>query len=239
MHTSHSRVGNPGRQKTYLIATYTGLLTEADINHEWFIPYVPSSGDSRVTDAQTEPLVDSKLQRMIAEKYQSWQAKEFFEEDPMGGPYPQEPSCTTPHTDAGVTVTLVGTKGESGKQRLVHEGEDAEIFRPGHVDEFAVTCTDIGELTALIVQHDNNGSDWSSSRWKLDKIVVTCLQSQTEFRDDDGGYWSPRGDHVEKSMTTWQSSQWHFVPVRTYSKACTPLVAIQIDPTRSARGRCL
>ena len=51
-------------------------------------------------------------------------------------------------------------------------------------------------------------NDWSSSMWKVDRIVVTCLQSHE--RDELGV--SPRGEHVDRSFTTKKSSQWHFVP---------------------------
>jgi hypothetical protein len=43
--------------------------------------------------------------------------------------------------------------------------------------------------------------DWSACRWKLDKLVVTCLQND-----------SNKGDHAAASAHTTDSSQWHFVP---------------------------
>jgi hypothetical protein len=46
--------------------------------------------------------------------------------------------------------------------------------------------------------------DWSACRWKLDKLVVTCLQNDPQP--------SNKGDHAAASAHTTDSSQWHFVP---------------------------
>jgi hypothetical protein len=240
VHTSHAAVKNPDRQKTYLIATYTSVLDETDVDHEWFVPH--QLRPDQVCDAQERPLradsgdVDHALIKTIDDAHAQGRGAVYFDHDPAiegtnvgSAPwsgYEVGPSSTSPHTDAGVSIRLHGTKGEGGSERdplrLVHEGEDAEIFRPGHCDEFCVTCPDIGDLQALTVTVDSNGRDWSSSMWKLDKVVVTCLQSHKGGGDESGlGYWSPRGDNVDKSMTTTESSQWHFVP-RQQWLGCTP-----------------
>jgi hypothetical protein len=238
IHTTHANVEHPGRQKTYLVATYTGVLSRDDVKKEWFVPYHRSD---TACDAQTHPLraddlrqVDHAVQDAIEEAYEEGAGRAFFDDAPtvcgqrtvlrtapwssisrQDGISPDlagRPSATSPHTDAGVTITLRGTKlgnlTSSPPQRLVHEGEDAEIFRPGHVDEFAVTCPDIGDLKTLEIKVDRNGKDWSSSMWKLDRVVVTCLQSH---KGEEMGV-SPRGEHVDKSVRTENSLQWHFVP---------------------------
>ena len=59
VHTTHSQRDNPGRQKTYLIATYTGVIEAEDVEQDWFIPSDPESRDKRGVDcpAQREPQV--------------------------------------------------------------------------------------------------------------------------------------------------------------------------------------
>ena len=231
VHTTHANVQHPDRRKTYLIATYTSVLSLDDVRQEWFVPYQLCDRD-QPCDAQTYPLradnlaqVDHVVQEAIEEAYEQGAGRVFFDDAPVvsgqrtdpwsrpGDPDRRKPSPTSPHTDAGVTITLHGTKMEnSPPQRLVHEGEGAEIFRQGGIDEFAVTCQDIGDLTAVTVTVDRNGNDWSSSMWKLDKIVVTCLQSHK------GGehMGSPSGENVDKSIRTANSSQWHFVPAQQW-----------------------
>lgn len=228
VHTTHAAVMNPDRQKTYLIATYTSVLTKDDVGQDWFIPHHLSD---QSCDAQTHPLredgvgqINDEVQMAIEAAHKRGAGRVFFDDAPLiytesssteSAPWSREgfgprpgPSPTSPHTDAGVTMMLHGTNMDSDPQRLVHEGDDAEIFRPGHVDEFAVTCPDIGDLTALTVQVDTRGNDWSSCMWKLDKVVVTCLQSP---KGEENGE-SPRGEHVAKSVATADSLQWYFVP---------------------------
>eukprot|EP01045_Picozoa_sp_COSAG04_P016867 COSAG04_NODE_1446_length_6714_cov_1.824339_1_plen_448_part_00 len=228
VHTTHSQRDNPGRQKTYLIATYTGVIEAEDVEQDWFIPSDPESRDKRGVDcpAQREPLVKPHVAVQIQRARAEGKGAFFFDESPADGadPWKDEPSATSTHTDAGVTVRLIGTHGESDELVLVHEAgvNDSEmVFQPGGVDEFAVTCRDIGDLQELVIQHDNNGQDWSSSRWKLDKVVVTCLQS-SRHRAGSGGVEEPStGDHAETSAKTTGSMQWHFVP-RPKWLGCTP-----------------
>lgn len=230
VHTTHANVEHPDRHTTYLIATYTSVLSLDDVREEWFVPY-QLCGD-QPCDAQTYPLradnvseVDHEVQEAIEVAYEQGAGRVFFDDAPVvygqrtdpwsrpGDPDRRKPSPTSPHTDAGVTITLHGTKRQnSPPQRLVREGDDAEIFRQGGIDEFAVTCQDMGDLTAVTVTVDRNGNDWSSSMWKLDKIVVICLQSHKGGED----MGSPSGGSVDRSIKTANSSQWHFVPAQKW-----------------------
>ena len=102
-------------------------------------------------------------------------------------------------------MKLYGTDGSSEELELAPKGADVP-FQPSAVDEFAVTCPDIGDLQEIEIMQGGNGHDWSSSRWKLEKMVVTCIQSHA-----DGG----TGDHADQSAKT-ASAQWHFVlPVQS------------------------
>ena len=236
VHTTQANAKHPGRQKTYLVALYTGVLSTEDAQQEWFIPYqrCKRTGPyhTLACKAQTHPLraddlheVDHAVQDAIEKAHEQGAGVAFFDDAPKvyhqrtapwssmlhqdgleGGP-----SATSPHTDAGVTITLHGTTS-STPQRLVNPGEDAEIFLPGHVDEFAVTCPDIGDLKAIDIKVDRDGNDWSSSMWKLDRVVVTCLQSH---KGEEMGE-SPRGEHVDISVRTANALQWHFVPAEKW-----------------------
>jgi hypothetical protein len=70
------------------------------------------------------------------------------------------------------------------------------------VDQFCITCADLGDLSHIKIGHDNDGRDAQTSRWKVDKVVVTCAANQ---RGKEG-----KGDHAVFSGWT-TSKQWHFV----------------------------
>lgn len=61
--------------------------------------------------------------------------------------------------------------------------------------------------------------DWNTSRWKVDKVVITCIQHAPPSRSSPA-----KGDHlVEEGVTrTEDSYQWHFVPERKWI-GCKPL----------------
>ena len=87
------------------------------------------------------------------------------------------------------------------------------IFQPGHVDEFAITCNDLGDLHECKVWHKNDGVDMQSSRWKLDKVVVTCIQSHSSVGASGYAVLHPhgKGDTAIRSVKTSDSDQWHFL----------------------------
>ncbi len=91
--------------------------------------------------------------------------------------------------------------------------EHHEIFQPGSVDEFAITANDLGDLHECRVWHRNDGVDMQSSRWKLDKVVVTCIQSHNTVGASGYAVLHPhgKGDTAIRSVKTSDSDQWHFL----------------------------
>ena len=206
VHTAQSPRTSASRHTTYLIATYTGVLEEDDVKEDWFIPC--DADRDTDTSPQEEPLVSAKVAQQIDEARREGKGAQFFDPDPRdgAGPWKEKPSATSPQTDAEVKVRLIGTSGSSGELQLAPEMSVYSVFQPDTVDEFAITCPDIGDLQEIEIMQGGNGHDWSSSRWKLEKIVVTCLQSHA-----DGG----TGDHADLSAKA-ASAQWHFVlPVQS------------------------
>jgi hypothetical protein len=98
------------------------------------------------------------------------------------------------------------------------------IFRSGHVDEFAITCPDLGDLTQLELWVGNRqfnyleGHNLQTSRWKVDKVVVTCLQHGKTAGGSGYSQLHPhgKGDHAIRSVKTSDSDQWHFIPSRKW-----------------------
>lgn len=70
-------------------------------------------------------------------------------------------------TDANVFIELHGRSGTSGRRRLHASWKNC--FGRGSIDEFALSCVDLGELEAIQVGHD---SPTLNSGWYLDKVVV-------------------------------------------------------------------
>lgn len=66
-------------------------------------------------------------------------------------------------TDANVTATLYGEKGNSGVIKLVSPSLKS-AFQRGQKDTFSVTCQDLGEVTKIRIGHDNTGQ---SPNWHL------------------------------------------------------------------------
>ncbi len=75
-------------------------------------------------------------------------------------------SCSASHvlcrgagTDANVFLELRGTKGGVGECRLDNASNN---FERGKTDSFVVKASDIGELTSIVIRHDNAGgfADW-------------------------------------------------------------------------------
>jgi hypothetical protein len=152
VHTSHSSgAQNSGRQRTYLIATYTSVLTAADVAEDWFVP-----------DAH-EP-----AQHVVAAQLR------------QKAPVKTSDRGTSPQTDASVGIELQGRDGRwTGAQLLAAHDPTGQrvMFRPGAVDEFAVTCADVGDIASLKVINMNDGHDWNSSRWKLGEEHQLCTHS--------------------------------------------------------------
>eukprot|EP00038_Savillea_parva_P000530 m.96763 g.96763 ORF g.96763 m.96763 type:complete len:897 (-) comp10181_c0_seq4:3624-6314(-) len=72
-------------------------------------------------------------------------------------------------TDAKVSITLFGSKGQSGARALNYEGG---YFKSGAVDTFAVEAAPIGQLQRVRIEHDNSGRDAETSAWHCKSIAV-------------------------------------------------------------------
>jgi hypothetical protein len=168
---------NGQRQRTYLVTTYTGVLSPSDVSQPWFCPDLSSSPEQQV---------DPAVSALVRDK----------------SSHPGSDRATSAHTDASVWIEMTGASGSTQKQRLEQPGCD--VFRAGGVDEFPITCADIGEITHVTVMHDNDGYDWNTSRWKLDKIVITCLRYDHSLVLKEGGASKP-------SARSNEVSQWYGV----------------------------
>ncbi|KAH3714459.1 lipoxygenase-like protein [Pelomyxa schiedti] len=69
-------------------------------------------------------------------------------------------------TDANVYLIMFGDKGASPKSQLDGPGNR---FERGRADEFGLECIDLGNLTKIVIGHDNSGFGAS---WFLDKVVI-------------------------------------------------------------------
>ena len=178
----------PNRHKTYLVAVYTGELNEDDVNDSSFI---------------TGPDLEDDHFELVAE-VQNRKKKDDEHMTGQQSPWKwgsQPPKPTDPKTKCGFEVTLVGNnagKTVSGKKQL------GEAPSAGCLTEIPIVCENLGDVTEVNVElkvpsHRGPSStlDWSSCRWKLDRVVVTCI-------DDKGD--------LETSVKTKDSEQWHFVP---------------------------
>jgi hypothetical protein len=124
-------------------------------------------------------------------------AKESKEDD-------VEASDTSPHTDATVRIKLHGTSGRESEERILRPADQhADSLLPGCVDQFCITCVDLGDLSHITIGHDNDGEDAFTSRWKVDRVIVTCVSSQKKGKKG-------KGDHAMFSGWT-TSKQWQFV----------------------------
>eukprot|EP00049_Salpingoeca_infusionum_P008102 m.131391 g.131391 ORF g.131391 m.131391 type:complete len:2461 (+) comp13915_c0_seq1:231-7613(+) len=72
-------------------------------------------------------------------------------------------------TDADVYLTIFGKKGDTGQLRLLRSETFKDPFERNHVDVFHFELQDIGELTKIVIGHDNSGL---GSAWFLDDVIV-------------------------------------------------------------------
>eukprot|EP01119_Soliformovum_irregulare_P003103 TRINITY_DN133_c0_g1_i3.p1 TRINITY_DN133_c0_g1~~TRINITY_DN133_c0_g1_i3.p1 ORF type:complete len:710 (+),score=244.05 TRINITY_DN133_c0_g1_i3:779-2908(+) len=78
-------------------------------------------------------------------------------------------------TDANVSMTLYGKKGDSGEVKLSSSGKNN--FERGATDVFGFESEDLGDLTKLRIGHDGSGF---GAGWFLDKVVVTNLKTNSK-----------------------------------------------------------
>ena len=64
-------------------------------------------------------------------------------------------------TDANVFCNLIGEWGSTGERSLA-ESSNKVMFREGQVDQFTLTCMDLGKVTKIIIGHDcvGRGQGW-------------------------------------------------------------------------------
>ncbi len=188
------------RRKAYLVAAYTGQLDAEDARQPWFVydERDPVHQDIVAELSEEERQSLRPVRQLPSGVVQTDDAELEERHARSQGWY----TPTNPATSATVRVVLKGTLGDSGQHTLSHaRPSDSEgVFKPGSIDEFAISCEDLGDIHTLEVWHDNDGGDLQASRWKLDKVVVTCIQSTGN-----------KGDFAEKTKKTGDSDQWHFV----------------------------
>ncbi|CAF1174031.1 unnamed protein product [Rotaria sordida] len=75
-------------------------------------------------------------------------------------------------TDANVSIILYGTLGHTGSRRL--KKKDQKLFRRGQIDEFIITCLDLGQLNKLHIEHDDTSF---TPDWFLAKVEVVNMET--------------------------------------------------------------
>lgn len=190
VHAAHAReLDAPGRHKTYIIATYTAQLSQEDVDQPWFVTC--DENDDQAHARQTLGLRFPPENR--TESVEVWGAL---------GSQPRNHGSSS-RTDAHIAIRLHGCADESGWRTLAQEGEgisehhsDVDVFAPGGVDEFAITCTDLGELRSIEVRQEGNGRDQNTSLWKISRIAITTTQHQAtdkaagqSVKTDDNPHW--------------------------------------------------
>ena len=177
----HDRDGNGTDRRapvTYLVATYTGKLTDKDKKRPWY-----------------RALEQGHLDQL------SWMGNDLT------------------HTQAEVCIELKGTEGRSGRQRLVHAGHDGhKAFRMDMVDEFAVSCENLGDISSIElslepagIEPDREVDPWVQALWKLDKVVVSCIVHKKQAVRGMACCGAPSGDHAKKTGKS-KGVIWTFVP---------------------------
>ena len=81
-------------------------------------------------------------------------------------------------TSADVYITLTGSNGESGAWALEDSMLNARKLERGQLDEFWVSCHDLGVLRSVLLELD---SERLSDSWFVEYLEVVCSISQTEY----------------------------------------------------------
>jgi hypothetical protein len=91
-------------------------------------------------------------------------------------------------TTATVSITLFGSKGESGARIL---NEDPDNFSTGGDDIFAIEAVPVGEVQRVRLEHDSAGAD---SAWKVGSVSVRdTVSNRTRYFHCNSWLASDRG----------------------------------------------
>ena len=80
-------------------------------------------------------------------------------------------------TSAGVYVTLVGTHGRTSGERALLKAEPGPAFRKGSTEKFVLDCGDLGDLTSIIIGHNNSGF---APSWCAASARISCLRASRD-----------------------------------------------------------
>lgn len=99
-------------------------------------------------------------------------------------------------TDANVSITLHGSKGDSPTFRL--QGSDA-AFTEGSASTFRVySHKDLGDLEKITISHDNSGRE---PEWYLQDVHVTSVNSQKSWHFPCGQWLYRQGRDLKNTLT--------------------------------------
>ncbi|XP_054841381.1 oxygen-regulated protein 1 isoform X2 [Eublepharis macularius] len=78
-------------------------------------------------------------------------------------------------TNANVYITLIGSRGDSGKRKL-HRSKNKKIkFRSSQIDVFYIKAVSVGNLNKILISHDGTGP---GNGWFLDKIFIKFQEGE-------------------------------------------------------------
>ena len=130
------------RRKAYLVAAYTGELDVADARARAFCYDAEDPSHAKLA----EQLGPDELQRL----------RPAGEEEGFR-------SASGAATDATVRVEITGVLGgarvTSGVHTLSRADHDSGVFQPGSIDEFAISCEDLGDIVAEPEEQHGKGGE--------------------------------------------------------------------------------
>ncbi|ELT98105.1 hypothetical protein CAPTEDRAFT_225952 [Capitella teleta] len=72
-------------------------------------------------------------------------------------------------TDASVCAEIIGTRGDTGRRKLLKSSEEGKMFLQGKVDVFSIRAVDLEEIAKVVISHD---AKVKGDGWFLDRVVV-------------------------------------------------------------------
>jgi hypothetical protein len=232
----------PPGHKIYTIATYTGTA-ETAVADPWVVDVKAVLGPLKILCEESKWKYQGVEQSLRSEKISaSTEQLQTWQDAQIG-------DVASPQTDATVWIELIGTGSDgadvsSGRHVLAqsterghdvrsHHGITAravagQLFQAGRIDEFTLASVDLHTIHTCIIGHNNDGESNTSSRWKLDKVVVTCIQHQdgnSNATSVSGQAPTAKGDYATSSVTTTTNMQWHFTPPEKWIGCSTNTVA--------------